>query len=296
MSVVGAKISRVSALYVEYPVPEPLRSFVDCFWSSGDGRASPGAKYPIVPDGCVDIVFRFAKRPGAIAFLEELTVVGPMTRPLWLTPHAAEEWLGVRFLPGRAFPFVGIPLSRLVDLRPDAADVLEGAIGGRLQGIGRLGSMEERLEGLERIILSSGGSAQAPPESVTGAVNLIQETDGDYRVDLLSSEIGISRQHLSREFAKHVGLSPKKLSRIVRFRRALRRVRQSVAPDWADLAAGLGYYDQAHFIAEFTQFAGLSPGRYRRCTDPAHFATLPKRPASVLQWPQFDSLEAGMRR
>ncbi|MGD9895090.1 MAG: AraC family transcriptional regulator, partial [Dehalococcoidia bacterium] len=32
--------------------------------------------------------------------------------------------------------------------------------------------------------------------------------------------------------------------------------------DWADLAAGEGYYDQAHFGHEYRAFTGLTPTRY----------------------------------
>ena len=32
--------------------------------------------------------------------------------------------------------------------------------------------------------------------------------------------------------------------------------------DWADLAGGAGYFDQAHFGHEFRAFTGLTPTRY----------------------------------
>ncbi len=33
-------------------------------------------------------------------------------------------------------------------------------------------------------------------------------------------------------------------------------------PDWAGLAAELGYADQAHLIRDFTTITGISPGTY----------------------------------
>uniref|UniRef100_UPI0036F1D34D helix-turn-helix domain-containing protein n=1 Tax=Fodinicola feengrottensis TaxID=435914 RepID=UPI0036F1D34D len=36
--------------------------------------------------------------------------------------------------------------------------------------------------------------------------------------------------------------------------------------DWAELAAHLGYADQAHFTRAFTATVGVSPARYARTT------------------------------
>ena len=59
------------------------------------------------------------------------------------------------------------------------------------------------------------------------------------------------------------GVPPKYLSRILRFRRAADRMLASGAqPSWAQFAVACGYYDQAHFIREFQEFAGVTPDRF----------------------------------
>jgi AraC-like DNA-binding protein len=56
-----------------------------------------------------------------------------------------------------------------------------------------------------------------------------------------------------------VGIGPKVFSRIVRFQRTLRRIaRTGLLP----AALDSGYYDQAHFIHDFKQFAGETPASY----------------------------------
>ncbi len=50
------------------------------------------------------------------------------------------------------------------------------------------------------------------------------------------------------------------MTRFHRARRALqRRVQAGLPPDLADLAAGCGYFDQAHLAREFRELAGCPP-------------------------------------
>jgi AraC-like DNA-binding protein len=73
---------------------------------------------------------------------------------------------------------------------------------------------------------------------------------------------GYSHRTLIDLFAGAVGLTPKRYARVRRFHVALRRASQHAS--WADIAAGLGYSDQAHFSREFREFAGVTPSGYRR--------------------------------
>lgn len=76
--------------------------------------------------------------------------------------------------------------------------------------------------------------------------------------------LGVSPRHLTGEFHRLVGLSPKTFSRIVRFRRALTRAATRAPVDWAALAATCEYYDQAHFNRDFRRFSGVTPTAYQR--------------------------------
>ena len=58
-------------------------------------------------------------------------------------------------------------------------------------------------------------------------------------------------------FRTHVGVGPKRLARIVRFRSALAMV--AAGTPLADVALTAGYYDQAHFATEFRTHAAMTP-------------------------------------
>ena len=45
------------------------------------------------------------------------------------------------------------------------------------------------------------------------------------------------------------------------FRRLVENAR-TTPPGWAEAAAQFGYYDQAHLIAEFKKFVGLTPAQF----------------------------------
>ncbi len=85
-------------------------------------------------------------------------------------------------------------------------------------------------------------------------------------LEQLLADSGLSERHFRRECTARTGVSPKYLRRILRFRNAVERIRAASAgcaqPSWAQLAAACLYYDQAHFIRDFQEFAGCTPGRF----------------------------------
>ena len=105
-------------------------------------------------------------------------------------------------------------------------------------------------------------AAPEPPRDVRAAVRIVLDTGGRTTVDALARTLGVTRQHLARRFAQHVGVPPKTLCRIVRARRVIERVRGARDVNWSAVALDAGYYDQAHLIADFGELTGLTPDRW----------------------------------
>lgn len=220
--------------YREIAPTAALRSWVECFWTSSVD-ASVGATR-VLPDGCADFIFEL-QGGAAIA-------VGTMTKPFLFRAREPAELLGVRFRPGRAAAFLRIPLAELTDARVTLRDVWRDA--------------PERITipALEDALLQRLAPDRDP--RVDAAIETIMR--GAARIEEVAREIGISRQHLGRQFQRHVGVSPKTFARVMRFRRLLANLPQH--PDWADVAAQHGYYDQAHLIDEFRELAGETPNAF----------------------------------
>ena len=83
-----------------------------------------------------------------------------------------------------------------------------------------------------------------------------------------SKDIGIigvgegSTIQLTRFLHEYVGVGPKWVIQHYRLHEAAEYAATGKPRDWADLAARLGYADQAHFIRDFKRFVGKSPTRY----------------------------------
>ena len=99
-------------------------------------------------------------------------------------------------------------------------------------------------------------------EQVAVLVSRITDDPGLRRVDQLSAGSGMTARTLQRLFADYVGVSPKWVMRRARLHEAAERADSGEPVDWAELAADLGYADQAHLTRDFTVTIGVSPTHY----------------------------------
>ena len=120
-------------------------------------------------------------------------------------------------------------------------------------------SWDERFTLVERELAARLHAAEPPPPDVDRAWRRLTAAHGDVRVAELARELGCTRKHLAARFRDHVGLPPKLAARILRFRRTVDLLLSSPNASLADLAAGSGYYDQAHLDRDFREFAGTTP-------------------------------------
>ncbi|MEU5784466.1 AraC family transcriptional regulator [Micromonospora lupini] len=92
--------------------------------------------------------------------------------------------------------------------------------------------------------------------------SVIAATSGATAIDDLRVSAGVSSTHLAQRFKELIGVTPKRLARTYRFATTVLSINPAEPIDWADLAGGAGYFDQAHFGHEFRAFTGLTPTRY----------------------------------
>ncbi|PWB20566.1 helix-turn-helix domain-containing protein [Flavobacterium sp. HTF] len=116
------------------------------------------------------------------------------------------------------------------------------------------------------------GSTQ---ELIYRASSLLVESNGSLQILKLSEYLGCSSRHLQKIFKKHIGISPKQLSLILRLRDTVDSIayRQKDILSITDLALNSDFFDQAHFINAFRSFAKVSP---KKINIPDYFISFKK--------------------
>ena len=202
----------------------------------------------MLPDGCVDIVF---SRGGGSQ------VVGTMTHARKFALSAGQFDCGVRFRPGMSYGFIRLPGTEAADRSLPLSDVW-GTPGRELNA--RLGDAPSAIE---CIALIAGALRVLPEHGVVQSVaTAIVARCGQVRVDELAFDAGMSARQLRRLFLEQIGLTPKHLSRVIRFRESVSLLGKTRRGDLTQVALDCGYYDQAHFINEFRELSGYRPAEF----------------------------------
>ena len=145
---------------------------------------------------------------------------------------------------------------------------LEAALGAR-SGVAALRErmldapdLGAALDRLECWLLERFARAGAPHPATRAAGSLLRSARGALRVDDLAHATAVSPRRLRELFLREVGVPPKRLARILRFRTALDRLAAAPAVDLGRLALDCGYYDQAHLYRDFRELAAMTPIDY----------------------------------
>jgi AraC-like DNA-binding protein len=199
------------------------------------------------------------------ASIAPAALVGTMSVAIVLPPAPRARFLGVRFRPGEAFAFLGVPAGEARDQVLPLVDALGPLAGALSDELASAHDTAGRLAALDRCLGALRGRARPPDPRVRRAVSRILGSPAEARVAWLAREVGIGERQLERAFVERVGLGPKAFARVARLQALLLRA-AATGPrvSWAGLALDLGYADQAHMIREVKRLSGVTPTELTR--------------------------------
>lgn len=247
--------------YSEIKPQFPLDGFVECFWTlESDVPATQPER--ILPDGCVELILNFgapfSQHGDHTSSLQPRNfLVGQMTGPIFISPTGAVQLLGIRFHPGGTSPFLRVVLHEITDQVVELGGLSHELERELLRAVSQAESLLEKAAAVEKFLTRRLTRNHQDLRLIQLASRIVASA-GLISIDQLAHGAGISSRQLERRFLREVGIGPKLLGRIIRFQQVFRAVEQCSSV-WASVALECGYYDQAHLIRDFNQFAQQTP-------------------------------------
>jgi hypothetical protein len=244
----GAKV-----VYQENSPAPQLQNFIHCYWTLSTKKTlQTPFNYRVVSDGCIDVVFNL-KNP------KESFVMGFHNKSTGFDLGKAFSYGGIRFYPS-IFPALFETSAktltnkeqRLQIIFPALAEFLAATVGEGFSGKfpdvnqffitylqSRKPQLEERFFAAFIDILKQRGNLEIGKDIKTG----------------------LSPRQLRRFFNYYIGTSPKSFCQVVRFQCILNAMLASEGQVDHKVFFDVGFFDQAHFIKNFTRFYGITPSK-----------------------------------
>jgi AraC-like DNA-binding protein len=218
----------------------------------------------IYPSGYVTMVFhygspsKFRKKNSGDYIEARLVICGQQTNYYDLSLAGKTGMILIVFKPQGVKPFFNFPITELLnenlslkDIENNEAVELEDKLLNSENNKQRIIHIEDFL--IHRLIHNYDF------ERVEHAINIIEKSKGQIRIQEIAQEVCLGIKQFERSFSKYVGIGPKKFASIVRFQNVIQIKGKHENLSMSQLAFDNGYYDQSHFNHEFKSFTGLSP-------------------------------------
>jgi AraC-like DNA-binding protein len=245
--------------YDETEPPASLRPWVRKIWTYASPHPSRTLQR-IAPDGCPELILDIGMpyeeegEDGTFRLQPSRIFAGQMTRPMAIRPVGPVELVAIRFEPDGARDWLGVALSEVTDRRLDVVERLGALAAPAGDPEGQVAVMTDWLEA--------------------------QRSRGDWTIDpVVRAEIAAleneqapaerspaDQRALQRRFADRVGVSPRMLRSVFRFRRVFDRLAEGGpgAVDWLEAGLGAGYFDQPQMARDFRRFLGCTATEWAR--------------------------------
>lgn len=241
--------------YRETPPCAPLAPYVYCFWELLEGGDySVPVPHLVNPDTCMDIIFQIkdGRENGFFCGINDHPFLSDRT-----SGCGEVRWYAVRFYGWAVSPF-SVESMALVQNASCDPEQYFGRLACRLSPSSMdFPPFEQWIGEVQKILLRM--LRQERQESrVMNAVYRLLIRQGRVTVPELAGYACTGARQLERLFREYVGVSPKKLSDLVRYQSLWRELATAPSFSVLDAVERYGYTDQSHLLRDFRKYHGAS--------------------------------------
>jgi AraC-like DNA-binding protein len=248
--------------------PHPLlKGYIEKMWVFETSGKMPADDLKlVVPNGNIKLTVAFrnginAAINGKLLGTKEqcISLTGLIDVPVILDvdKDMATGTLCAEFSPQGAYRFFHLSLNEIKNQIHPLTDII-GTVAKQLEEqISNVEGVEGKVALLQQFLLKQLMLHQE--DSIFEyCVNKILSSKGKITIKELEKKTGYSSRWLNMKFADKLGISPKNLSTIIRFKQYYQAVANDAEMDFMKNEFYEYYYDQSHFMKEFKRFTGLS--------------------------------------
>lgn len=228
----------------KYSPQKYVSKFIDGYWSIKN-ISSKDVEIPIVPDGCMDIIFQE----------RNIFLIGAMSEGIIIKSIPNEYTFGVRFKPSILPQILNINASDFTDKKVPLVDIsLELFNDFNFEDEDEIQKVKKLDKVFEKQIVDIKIN-----QNILSAIDLIKQYQGNIQINELEKQLNLSSRQIERLFQNFVGYSPKKFCNITRFFTLFKEVIKTNISNYSLKAYDYGYCDQSHLNKEFKKFANFTP-------------------------------------
>lgn len=255
-------------MYQLVPPAPALAAFVEHYWFVSPDGAPADLRVDVFVDARADLIFTFGAPyvreviGGGATEHARSNLDAQRTVPIRIVQRGDVRLVGVRFRLGGLGAFVRGPLRPLTNLTPPPAHALGPEAEALEAALRSTTDVAEQARLLDAFFLSrveQGGSYAA----FSRALRALVASEGTASVEDLARTAAMSGRQVARLFARHLGIPPKTVGRVLRVQKTLRALMRDPGRSLAEIGLEAGYFDQAHFIKDFRRMTGGVPRGYR---------------------------------
>jgi AraC-like DNA-binding protein len=231
--------------------------FVEHFWSvSWDLRGQEPFDSAVITFPAMHITHEWGEDGARHGFsLPNTLVHGVVERVFRTTICERGVVVGARFLPGGFTARFGGDASTMTGR---VVPVEDGLFGASVQLDDDVDAAAAQLDRL----IAQGADVDRTFRDLTALIGRVRDDAGIHRVEQVMGYSPWSVRTTQRVFRRYVGVPVKWVLCRYRLQNAALQIETDPNVDHADLAVRLGWYDQAHFINDFRDMLGCTPGEY----------------------------------